>query len=62
MEQSTGILRDIGVDNPGPFLSSLLRSAVDNAITTASAPTAIDLSEVFDEPQSDDRGWYLRGE
>ncbi|WP_085368993.1 Rossmann-like and DUF2520 domain-containing protein [Leifsonia sp. NCR5] len=62
VEQSTGILRDIGVDNPGPFLSSLLRSAVDNAITTASAPASIDLSEVFDEQQGDDRGWFLRGE
>lgn len=72
VEQSTGILKEIGVDNPGSFLSSLLRSAVDNALTRAGAPTALDLPGVLggalDDPlgegpgDDDPRGWFLRGE
>ncbi len=49
VEQSTGILRGIGVENAGGFLSSLVRSAVDNALTHASAPSALDLGDVLDE-------------
>ncbi|WP_431280483.1 Rossmann-like and DUF2520 domain-containing protein [Leifsonia poae] len=49
VEQATGILRDIGVDNAGPFLSSLVRSAVDNALTRSSAPSPLDTSAVLDE-------------
>ena len=36
VQQSTGILRGIGVDNPGGFLSSLVRSTVDHALSEAS--------------------------
>ncbi len=38
VEQATGILGGIGFENPGTFLSSLVRSAVDNALSRASAP------------------------
>src|SRR5689334_10445603 len=48
VEQSAGILRGIGVENPGSFLSSLLRSAVDNALTRAGAPTALDVGDALD--------------
>jgi predicted short-subunit dehydrogenase-like oxidoreductase (DUF2520 family) len=56
VEQATGILRDIGVDNAGPFLSSLVRSAVDNALTRSSAPSPLDTGAVLDEfgPLDDD--------
>jgi hypothetical protein len=74
VEQSTGILQRIGVEHPGSFLSSLVRSAVDNALTRAGARPSID--EVLDalqdgshadgagegDPGDDGRGWYLRGE
>lgn len=35
VQQATGILRGIGVDNPGGFLSSLVRSTVDHALAEA---------------------------
>lgn len=38
VEQSAGMLRGIGMDNPGSFISSLVRSAVDNALMRASSP------------------------
>ncbi|MET0933424.1 MAG: DUF2520 domain-containing protein [Mycetocola sp.] len=51
VHQATGILAGIGVDHPGGFLSSLVRSSVDNALQDAGrAP--IDPS-VFD---ADDEG------
>ena len=68
VEQSTGILREIGVENPGSFLSSLVRSAVDNALTRAGAAVPLDLGNVLDalrdeEGDGDDpHGWILRGE
>ncbi|MFJ3491090.1 Rossmann-like and DUF2520 domain-containing protein [Leifsonia aquatica] len=75
VEQSTGILRGIGVENPGSFLSSLVRSAVDNALTQAGAGPSIDVEDVLQalrdddlpgpgdgDPGDDGRGWYLRGE
>lgn len=69
VEQSTGLLRGIGVENPGSYLSSLIRSAVDNALTRAGAPTRLDL-DVLDAiedgappgARDDGRGWFLRGE
>ncbi|MER7797332.1 DUF2520 domain-containing protein [Microbacterium sp. NPDC096154] len=36
VRQATGILRGIGVDNPGGYLSALVRSTVDQALTEAS--------------------------
>jgi len=36
VQQSTGILRGIGVENPGGFLSALVRSTVDHALSEAS--------------------------
>ncbi|NHI16228.1 Rossmann-like and DUF2520 domain-containing protein [Microbacterium excoecariae] len=36
VHQATGILRGIGVENPGGFLSSLVRSTVDQALAEAS--------------------------
>lgn len=35
VQQSTGILREIGVENPGGFLSALVRSTVDHALAEA---------------------------
>lgn len=35
VEQATGILGEIGVERPGTFLSSLIRSTVDNALARA---------------------------
>jgi predicted short-subunit dehydrogenase-like oxidoreductase (DUF2520 family) len=75
VEQSTSILQRIGVENPGSFLSSLVRSAVDNALTRAGAPTGLDVRDVIEalreeapgdsgpgDPEDDGRGWFLRGE
>lgn len=53
--QSTGILRDIGVENAGSFLSSLLRSAVDNALTRAGT-AAVDVVEVLDAADDESGG------
>src|SRR5690606_11403581 len=36
--QATGLLRDIGVENPGGFLSALVSSTVERALREASAP------------------------
>ena len=55
VEQSTGLLQGIGVENPGSFLSSLVRSSVDNALTRAGAPTRLDLDEVLDALADGDR-------
>lgn len=41
VEQATGMLTEIGVENPGGFLSSLVRSSVDEALRGAS-PTQLD--------------------
>ncbi|GAB3615485.1 hypothetical protein GCM10027416_00420 [Okibacterium endophyticum] len=38
VQQATGILTGIGIENPGAFLSSLVRSSVDNALTDATPP------------------------
>jgi predicted short-subunit dehydrogenase-like oxidoreductase (DUF2520 family) len=54
VEQSTGLLQGIGVENPGSFLSSLVRSSVDNALTRAGAPTRLDLDDVLDALADDD--------
>ncbi|HJA04841.1 MAG TPA: DUF2520 domain-containing protein [Candidatus Microbacterium stercoravium] len=35
VQQSTGMLRAIGIENPGGFLSSLVRSTVDRALAEA---------------------------
>ncbi len=35
VQQATGLLRGIGVDNPGGFLSALVRSTVDHALAEA---------------------------
>ena len=39
--QSSAILSRIGVDNPGAYLSSLVRSAVDNALTAADGQSTL---------------------
>lgn len=41
--QSSAILSRIGVDNPGAYLSSLVRSAVDNALASPGAVDGPDL-------------------
>ncbi len=54
VEQATGILSGIGFENPGTFLSSLVRSAVDNALSRASGPS-LDPAELLDgrdDPQA----------
>lgn len=37
--QATGILSEIGVENPGAYMSSLVRSAVDDALSHAGIPS-----------------------
>jgi len=44
VRQATGILRGIGVENPGGFLSSLVRSTVDHALAEAT-PAVPDFPE-----------------
>jgi predicted short-subunit dehydrogenase-like oxidoreductase (DUF2520 family) len=46
IEQSVGALRDIGVENPARVLGSIVRSAVENAL---SSPTTIDLASAIGE-------------
>ena len=48
VQQATGILRGIGVENPGGFLSSLVRSTVDQALAEA-APAIPDLPPDLDD-------------
>ncbi|MGK9146071.1 DUF2520 domain-containing protein [Plantibacter flavus] len=43
VQQSTAMLADIGVDNPGGFLSSLVRSSVDEALRGATTPDVDEL-------------------
>lgn len=66
VEQATGILQGIGVDHPGSFLSSLIRSSVDNALTRAGAVALLDVGEVLealrDEQDDHSHGWHLRDE
>ncbi|MDX2377829.1 DUF2520 domain-containing protein [Microbacterium sp. LRZ72] len=38
VRQSTSLLAEVGVDNPGGFLSALIRSSVDQALSTATTP------------------------
>jgi predicted short-subunit dehydrogenase-like oxidoreductase (DUF2520 family) len=42
VEQASGILARFGVENPGAYLSSLVRSSVDEALRRAGAPTELD--------------------
>ena len=42
VSQATGILSEIGVEHPGGFLSSLVRSSVDNALRETSRPDALE--------------------
>jgi len=46
VKQATGILSGIGIENPGAFLSSLVRSSVDNALSDASPAVPPDLSDL----------------
>jgi predicted short-subunit dehydrogenase-like oxidoreductase (DUF2520 family) len=48
--QATGILTRIGVEHPGGFLSSLVRSSVDNALQRAGRPEATELEPGEDQP------------
>ena len=48
VQQATGILREIGVENPGGFLSSLVRSTVDHALSEAS-PAVPDVPPDLDD-------------
>lgn len=50
VQQATGILAGIGVDHPGGFLSSLVRSSVDNALQDAGrAPIDPSIFDADDE-------------
>lgn len=42
VSQATGILSEIGIEHPGGFLSSLVRSAVDNALRETSRPEPLE--------------------
>ncbi len=55
VEQASGILARIGVENPGAYLSSLVRSSVDEALRHAGAPTELDVPGLLDEGAG--RGW-----
>lgn len=44
VEQSTGLLAEIGFEHPGAFLSSLVRSTVDEALRRAGVPAPLDLA------------------
>jgi predicted short-subunit dehydrogenase-like oxidoreductase (DUF2520 family) len=46
--QAAGILTSIGMENPGGYLSSLVRSTVDNALAQAST-VGVDVSTLLDE-------------
>lgn len=46
VEQASGILAGLGVPNPGGYLSSLVRSSVDEALRMAGAPTELDALDV----------------
>lgn len=48
VEQAAGMLASIGVDNPGGYLSSLIRSSVDEALRRAGAGPAIGLADLDD--------------
>lgn len=43
VQQATGLLSGIGVENPGGFLSSLVRSSVDEALRGATPPDVHEL-------------------
>ncbi|PYC99742.1 DUF2520 domain-containing protein, partial [Microbacterium esteraromaticum] len=38
VRQATGLLRGIGIDNPGGYLSALVGSTVEQALRAASDP------------------------
>jgi predicted short-subunit dehydrogenase-like oxidoreductase (DUF2520 family) len=42
VEQASGILTRVGIENAGAYLSSLVRSSVDEALRRAGAPTELD--------------------
>ena len=46
VEQATGMLAELGFDRPGAYLSSLVRSTVDEALRTAGMTPPLDLSEL----------------
>lgn len=43
VRQASSLLVDVGVDNPGGYLSALVRSSVDQALTGGAGPAAGDL-------------------
>jgi predicted short-subunit dehydrogenase-like oxidoreductase (DUF2520 family) len=57
VEQASGILAGLGVENPGGYLSSLIRSTVDEALRTAGAPTALDLGDLGELGSTGDDHW-----
>jgi predicted short-subunit dehydrogenase-like oxidoreductase (DUF2520 family) len=46
VEQATGMLAEIGFEQPGSYLSSLVRSTVDEALRKAGMAAPLDLSEL----------------
>lgn len=46
VEQASGLLAGMGVENPGAYLSSLVRSSVDEALRRAGAQTELDALDV----------------
>ena len=57
VEQASGTLATLGVPNPGAYLSSLVRSSVDEALRRAGAPTeldSLDISGLLDRTASGD--------
>ncbi|GAA4178348.1 Rossmann-like and DUF2520 domain-containing protein [Gryllotalpicola koreensis] len=60
VEQATGILAEIGFEQPGSYLSSLVRSTVDEALRTAGMAGPLDLSEL-DADLGPESGFGLGG-
>jgi predicted short-subunit dehydrogenase-like oxidoreductase (DUF2520 family) len=54
VEQATGMLAQLGFERPGMYLSSLVRSTVDEALRRAGMTPPLDLSELGDELHLDD--------
>lgn len=50
VRQASGLLSDIGVENPGGYLSALVRSSVDQALAGEGLGAAGRLGTTFEEP------------
>ena len=49
VEQSTGLLADIGVENPGSYLSALVHATIDDALAGAGVRPPLDPDAALDD-------------